>query len=294
MPSCPQRRRLLRYWRAHFAPGVEALELEESSDAIVATGVMVVHRDAGMIAFHDVAPFRVRYRIACDRSWRVRSVHATASHGPRLDLDADGAGRWRGVPRLEGAVDVDIAASGFTNTLTIRRLGLAPGASREERVTYVAVPSLTVEPVAQRYTRLDTTRYRYENLTTPYVNDIEVDSDGLVVDYPGILTRIWPRPERRLGVSAVVEHGGNVLAEPISGYVLNDESPSAAVARVVREAGGMLTEAAVPLDASDDTLVFHCRVASGAFPSTSSWVRRTDVPADVPAPVARLLALPTD
>lgn len=153
---------------------------------------MSVERGEGMTAFEADAPFRVRYRIECDGAWRVRVVHATASGGRTLELAADGFGHWHDRPDLDGAIDVDIAASGFTNTLTIRRLALAPGASRDERVVYVNVPTLAVEPVVQRYTRLDATHYRYENLTTPYVNDIEVDADGLVVDYPGLLTRLRP------------------------------------------------------------------------------------------------------
>ena len=293
--SDERRRRTLVYWRAQFAPGVEELKLDESSEGVIATGVMTVHRGPGMIAFHEDAPFRVRYRLECDTTWRVRALQATAADGRRLDLAADGAGRWRGEPALDGAIDVDIAASGFTNTVTIRRLGLAPGESREEQVTYVGVPALRVERVVQRYTRLDGTRYRYENLTTPYVNDIEVDAAGLVVDYPGILTRVWPHRDRMLAVAAVVERGGAVLSEPVTGDLEHADSPPAEITRLVMQRVGLDTEVVAALDAADDQLVFHCRVRAGSpIPPALRWVTRTEPRAGLPDPVGRLLALPTD
>lgn len=278
---------MIVFWRSLFAPGVEELRLDESAQGVVATGVMTVHRGDGMIAFHDDAPFRVRYRIECDAAWRVRAVHATAPGGRRLDLEADGSGRWRDRPDLDGAIDVDIAASGFTNTLTIRRLALPDGASREERVVYVAVPSLTVAPVVQRYTRLDATHFRYENLTTPYVNDIEVDAHGLVVDYPGILTRLTADQ-----VAAVVEHDGAVLSEPVLGRVEPPEPPDAAITRVVKQATGLTVDVVAPLDASERGVVFQCRVRKGfPVPSGPRWIPRAELPAGGSEPLARFAAL---
>ena len=97
-------------------------------------------------------------------------------------------------------MDIDFAATPFTNTLPIRRLGLQPGESAEVAVVYIDAPSLEVTPVRQRYTCLasdaDGGRYRFEAL--PYaalpdgfMAELSVDADGLVRDYPPLFRRVW-------------------------------------------------------------------------------------------------------
>jgi hypothetical protein len=57
-----------------------------------------------------------------------------------VDLLSDGQGNWttsdgQAVSELRGCIDVDISVSAFTNTLPIRRLGLAPTGSAELKDT---------------------------------------------------------------------------------------------------------------------------------------------------------------
>ena len=111
-------------------------------------------------------------------------------------LTADGAGHWRdgaGAPRpeLDGAIDVDLPMTPFTNTLPIRRLNLRAGESADLRVVYIVMPagSITVNP--QRYVCLEPRRrYRYESLDSDFVQEIEVDADGLVTTYPDLFRRV--------------------------------------------------------------------------------------------------------
>jgi len=113
-----------------------------------------------------------------------------------IDLTSDGAGHWRDgegttLPRLDGGIDVDISVTPFTNTLPIRRLGLTQGQTGDIRAVYVHLPALTVSVDPQRYTCLKSgQQYRYESLDSDFVRDIDVDSDGLVVTYPGLFTRV--------------------------------------------------------------------------------------------------------
>jgi hypothetical protein len=115
------------------------------------------------------------------------------AHGKKLTTD--GAGSWTdgsGAPlaHLSGAIDVDLSASPFTNTLPIRRLLLAQGRSADILVAYIAFPELTVAIDRQRYTCLEPDRsYRFESLDSDFSRDIEVDGDGLVVTYPGLFRR---------------------------------------------------------------------------------------------------------
>ena len=303
------------YWETLFAPGIEQLRLDVGADAIVADGVMTVHAGTGGWAFQDVRPFRVRYRMVCDAGWRLRRLEAQATGGASMTLETDGAGHWtdgggRPLPSLDGTVDVDIAACAFTNTPTIRRLALAPGASAVGHVAYVRVPSLAVERVEQRYTCLERTsgggRFRYENLTTPYDTAIDVDADGLTLRYPDVCERLWPdgrtTPPARV-VSGVVERDGEILLlrrgptndhapgewEPGSGGLDPGESPAAAVVREVKEETGLDVEVVAPLAtfrflrgaarAERLGISFHCRVVGGtlrisAEHDAARWIRR--------------------
>jgi hypothetical protein len=114
-----------------------------------------------------------------------------------VELVRDEAGAWRvdGArrPDLDGCEEIDIQATPFTNTLPIRRLRLRPDAPHRLRVAYVLVPSLTVEPGEQEYTRLDPgdppRRFRYHNPGNGFVAVLDVDADGLVVEYGTIWRR---------------------------------------------------------------------------------------------------------
>ena len=134
-----------------------------------------------------------RYAIDTDASWATRTVRvATATTS--LVLFADGRGHWtegdgRVLDRLSGAIDVDITATPFTNTLPIWRLGLGVGESADIVTALIDLPGLTVAADPQRYTRLDQRSYRYESRDSDFVRDITVDDAGFVVDYPGMFRR---------------------------------------------------------------------------------------------------------
>ena len=134
-----------------------------------------------------------RYSIDTDARWATRFVRVSTEEGD-LVLIADGLGGWTegdgsALEHLAGAIDVDIAATPFTNTLPIWRLGLRVGESADIVTAYIDVPALTVTAGSQRYTRLDERSYRFESLDADFARDITVDDAGFVVDYPGLFRR---------------------------------------------------------------------------------------------------------
>lgn len=175
-------------WAGLEDGGLEHLSLRVGSERVAAEAI-VIGGDAP-------APFGLSYRLTCDGDWRVREAQAAVVGADRaISLRSDGHGRWsdaagRPLPRLDGCIDVDIAATPFTNTLPIRRLGLRPGESRDIRVAYLTVPALEVTAVNQRYTRLDASTYRYEGYPPGFSADLHVDADGLVLEYSGLFQRI--------------------------------------------------------------------------------------------------------
>ena len=133
-------------------------------------------------------PIAISYAIALDDAGRTRRVVMTADGiaAPiSVTLDADGKGRWSGadgvVVDAPDALDVDLGFSPSTNTLPIRRLGLAIGESREIGVAWVLFPSFDVEYGRQTYTRLAERRWLYRS--PGYEAELTVDDVGLVERY---------------------------------------------------------------------------------------------------------------
>jgi uncharacterized protein len=176
-------------WHDWSGKGIEHLVLREGSDEIIA--------EAAILGTAGDEVFAARYRILCDKSWRVRKVEiAQIGHGGAVELASDGAENWvdgsaAPMPQLAGAIDIDISITPFTNTLPIRRLRLQAGQSEDILAVYVQLPGLNVTTDRQRYTCLEPNRrYRYESLDSDFTRDIEVDDHGLVVIYPGLFRRV--------------------------------------------------------------------------------------------------------
>jgi hypothetical protein len=186
-------RRIL--WQRVGALGLECFELRGDADSGWRLSGTVIGNDGP-------GPTVLLYEVQCDGRW--------GSLGAELRLRDDGGERLLRVERhgtqwmengrrradLDGASDLDVAWSPSTNTLPIRRLRLAEGESSGPLVAaWARLPELRLEPLAQEYRRLDASRYRYASRNGGFVARVEVDEDGLVVDYEGV----W----RRVGASAV-------------------------------------------------------------------------------------------
>ena len=137
------------------------------------------------------------FRVGLGSDWVTRTVHvgAISDRGETgLDLEADTTRRWtvdgREEPALDGCVDVDIAATPLTNTFPIRRLAsLKVGESRTSPVAWVEVPTLRVVRVDQTYRRLGPRHWKYSDPTHGAFT-LDVDADGVVVDYEGFAVRV--------------------------------------------------------------------------------------------------------
>lgn len=152
-------------------------------------------------AVEGTDPFIVRYEIALDAQWRTRSalIYGRSSAGTfARRLEADGHGRWttdgEAAPRLDRCLDVDLESSVLTNAFPLHRVGLSRAQAAEAPAAYVRALDLRVERLEQRYRRLDDVRdrrrYAYESSTFDFRCQLLYDAAGLVLDYPGIATRV--------------------------------------------------------------------------------------------------------
>src|SRR5207253_3689198 len=140
-----------------------------------------------LLQAHQDAPYVVRYSIDMDETWRTRAVQVEVENDGRhrTSLLTDGSGRWSRdaelLPDVDRCLDVDLEWSPSTNTLPIRRLGLAFAQTTVVTAAWVRFPSLEVQRLEQSYERLDERRYRYRS--GRFTADLEVDDDGVVLQY---------------------------------------------------------------------------------------------------------------
>jgi len=178
-------------WQWLQRTGLERCELLRDGPHWVLRGTILGYADAG--------PVEATYEVRCDEAWNTETttVSIKGGDGHRTVSVARTAGHWSvdGVPapHLDVCRDIDLGWSPSTNTVAIRRLGLAVGARSEPlTMAWVRFPQLTVELLPQSYERLDAGTYRYESRGGGFQADLSVDDDGLVIDYGGIWKRVRP------------------------------------------------------------------------------------------------------
>ena len=145
-------------------------------------------------------------------AWRTRTLDISA-HGVgwtrSLALTRGRNGRWAAVTQvhgdsgrppaglaesssIDGALDCDIGLCPVTNTMPIRRLRLLNGNVPETPLVmaWIEVPSLRVIRSDQVYASSTPGRVRYRGTGGDDQAELTVDSDGIVIDYPGLATRL--------------------------------------------------------------------------------------------------------
>lgn len=165
--------------------------------ARIAPGPLGPELSGTVLVAEKGAPLRLDYRITCDSGWRTLEVEVGQTYVSKrrtLRLGHDGEGRWRldghEAPSLAGCTDVDLGLSPSTNALPINRLPLRRGETAIIRAAWVRFPGLDVVPAEQSYERLDESRYRYRSIASGFEAVVEVDRDGLPVDYSGVWRRV--------------------------------------------------------------------------------------------------------
>ena len=176
-------------WRNLLLNGTDYCALWHTAAGWLAKGTVV-----GVLK--DQRPILANYEVHCDKNWLTHRVQVERTIGTdvkSLNISVESRGVWRSSAEelhdIHGCDDVDLALTPATNTLPIRRLKLQVGNSQSVIAAWIKFPCLTVQPLSQRYTRLDKNKYRYES-NTGFSAEIVVDDLGLVTNYPGGWERI--------------------------------------------------------------------------------------------------------
>ncbi|MCP1305716.1 putative glycolipid-binding domain-containing protein [Paenibacillus tyrfis] len=177
-------------WRPSTGIGYEHLKVREDNNQIFIDSIVIGSQ-------HNNEIFRIRYDIVLDQSWVTRAVTIRyLGEDQGLSLSSDGKGIWKDeqgqiIPELSGCIDIDISCTPFTNTLPINRLSYEPSQQQEIQVVYISAAELNYKPVKQNYTllesRKDSSVFRYQSGN--FMENITVDSNGIVVVYPNLFYR---------------------------------------------------------------------------------------------------------
>jgi hypothetical protein len=157
--------------------------------------------DGHTAAVEDGQAWVVRYVISLDEDWVTTGarVWGWSSTGQReLRVESHGPGRWHvngtPAPEYDGCIDVDLESSSVTNTIPVHRLELAVGQSAEVPAVYVRALDLGVARLDQHYLRVDDDgghqRYDYRAPDFGFTSQLTYDEFGLVLEYPGIASRV--------------------------------------------------------------------------------------------------------
>jgi hypothetical protein len=162
-------------------------------------------RDSGLsligtvLGAEEGVPVRVEYRVLADGAGTTTAVHVRDLRGfeqRAVTAERTGKGVWTvdSTPAkgLKGCTDIDLGCSPSTNTLPVRRLGLAVGGSATIQAALVRFPELDIVKTKQTYTRIDEWTYRFES--GDFSAELTVDDDGIVAAYSA-----WQRTGVALG-----------------------------------------------------------------------------------------------
>lgn len=170
-------------WKRLDTPGHEFAELRSVTAGWQLRGIAVL-ANAGR-------PCRLDYDIRCNQDWITELATVTGRIGETpvdIELLRNPAGEWAingsKVWELTGCDDIDLNFSPSTNLLPIRRLALAVGDSARVRAAWLRFPGLTLEVLAQEYTRTGAQTYRYTSGNGNFSREISVDAAGFVLEYP--------------------------------------------------------------------------------------------------------------
>ncbi|KAA2262186.1 putative glycolipid-binding domain-containing protein [Solihabitans fulvus] len=195
--STPSRRPRVLTWQGVDAPRLESVRLLLSDNRLRASGRLVA------AAHEDAEAHSASFELSVNESRGVSRLllrSTTAEFERQISLSRSEDGIWlvdsgKGAERtdFDGALDLDVQNTVLFNALPVHRLGLHHTAGEHDLpVVYVTLPDLSVRLLRQTYRTVSVgDQESVVNYTRGSVTeDITVDADGLVLDYPGLSRRV--------------------------------------------------------------------------------------------------------
>jgi uncharacterized protein len=164
----------------------------------------------GMAVFSESGhPCNFAYEVMVDPQWQTRSARLTGFRGTReidMRIRRRRDGSWRVGTEVQhevvDCVDIDLGFTPATNLLAVRRLRLNVGEQADAPAAWLALPSLKLSVLPQKYLRSAKLEYDYEAPSVGYKGRLHVSTLGVVEHYPGLFESVptsWRRSDSRSG-----------------------------------------------------------------------------------------------
>jgi uncharacterized protein len=174
------------FWKSAEEGSLEHFSLRKETNRYVLEGVVLRSY---------LAPTRIDYKVKTTLEWQTQNAEISMLLGKRLTtvhLEVTPKQEWllngKKLESFTGLFDIDLGITPSTNTLPINRLKLELGQHAELTAVWIRFPELTIEPLPQRYTRLESNAYRYDNADGSFSADLTLDDLGIVETYGNLWT----------------------------------------------------------------------------------------------------------
>jgi len=147
--------------------------------------------------FKNNHPIAIKYFLNLNLDWNFTSVkiESLLDSKPDIQLKVNSDGKWFNennlhLEQLEGATDIDISITPFTNSLPINRLKEKLKERTELTVVYIDLLNWNIHSVKQYYTKLQDQIFYYEGVSSGFKSKIFTDENGIVLNYPDLFERV--------------------------------------------------------------------------------------------------------
>jgi uncharacterized protein len=176
--------------------GIEYYSLEncivDSDDGVIVNSTI--------IGYYNEQIYRVEYLIKLNELWETYYCFVKSQFNneiKKFEFEKD-QNRWslngKYFDSFDGCTDVDIPLTPFTNSLPINRLKLQLDQEEDIDVIYIDILEDSIKHIKQKYRRISSGVYKYENIPNDFEAEIKVDDEGFVIDYPQLFKRTFRVP----------------------------------------------------------------------------------------------------
>lgn len=175
-------------WNHLESAGAEYVTLKKLSSHIEVQGTVLL--------VHEGLPHHYTYHLRLGHDWKTRKVKVfEEGHPEPFIVQSHNQDKWwvngEYDEDLDGAMNVDLTITPFSNSLPINRVTWNLGERRTFKMVCIDVLNKKVQPLIQVYTYLgDSDGHRiFQYRCRDYETAIVVDQEGWVVEYPGAFNR---------------------------------------------------------------------------------------------------------
>ncbi len=174
----------------------KAIEYNSLENCVLTRNKNGLEVNSVIIGYSDKKIFRADYFLKINPVWEIFFAEIkfhSAGTTINYTLEKTAERGWllndKEQHQFNDCIDIDITLSPFTNTLPVNRLRFQEG-QEHIKVIYFDLLSGEVKPVLQCYTRLSAFQYKFENVPNDFEAVLDVDNNGLVINYPRLFKRI--------------------------------------------------------------------------------------------------------